>query len=80
MDWAYIDSSHEYEHTNIELGLLCQKIKKGGIISGDDWQPNPHHKHHGIYKAVQEYIDLRKIELIYSGEKDRQWVTKNLCD
>ena len=80
LDWAYIDSSHEYEHTSIELGLLCQKIKKGGVITGDDWYPDPHHKHHGVYKAVQEFIDSGKIKLIYSGEKDRQWVTKNLCD
>ena len=80
LDWAYIDSSHEYEHTTIELGLLCQKIKKGGVIAGDDWYPDPHHKHHGVYKAVQEFIDSGKIKLIYSGEKDRQWVTKNLCD
>ena len=61
LDWAYIDSSHEYEHTSIELGLLCQKIKKGGVITGDDWHPDPHHKHHGVYKAVQEFIDSGKI-------------------
>ncbi len=80
LDWAYIDSSHEYQHTVAELELLCKKIKKGGVISGDDWYPDSSHKHHGVYKAVQEFIDLGKVELIYSGEIDKQWVTKNLCD
>ena len=80
LDWVYIDSSHEYEHTKVELSLLCKKIKKGGIIAGDDWYPDISHKHHGVYKAVQEFIDLGKIELLYHGEADKQWVTKNLCD
>jgi len=80
LDWVYIDSSHEYEHTKIELDLLCKKIKKGGIIAGDDWYPDASHKHHGVYKAVQEFINLGKIELLYYGEDDKQWVTKNLCD
>jgi hypothetical protein len=80
LDWVYIDSSHEYKHTYLELSLLCKKIKKGGIITGDDWYPDPGHRHHGVYKAVQEYINSEKIELLYFGENDKQWVAKNLCD
>ena len=37
-------------------------------------------KFEDVLGNLQRFIDSGKIKLIYSGEKDRQWVTKNLCD
>jgi SAM-dependent methyltransferase len=56
LDWAYVDSSHAYETPRAELALLRRKVKPDGIIAGDDWRPDPAHRHHGVYKAVQEAL------------------------
>ncbi|MEP4533559.1 MAG: class I SAM-dependent methyltransferase [Cyclobacteriaceae bacterium] len=55
LDWAYIDSSHSYEHTQKELILLDKKVKNKGVICGHDWREDSKHRHHGVYKAVNEY-------------------------
>lgn len=73
LDWAYIDSSHSYAQTKRELALLKFKVKDDGIICGDDWRPDPDHRHHGVYKAVQEFINENNFELIYSNEENLQW-------
>lgn len=56
-DWVYLDTAHEYEETVNELELLKDKVKDGGIISGDDWRPDPKHAHHGVCKAVNEFCE-----------------------
>jgi hypothetical protein len=76
-DWVYIDSSHQYEHTLKELSVLHLKVKSQGIISGDDWQTQPSHKHHGVYLAVTEFCKSTRSELIYADETCRQWAIKN---
>lgn len=75
-DWVYVDSSHGYEHTVSELALLLKKVKASGIICGDDWQPNPNHRHHGVYKAVNEFILKNDYKLLYSDDKNLQWFIK----
>lgn len=37
LDWVYIDSSHAYTDTALELLAAKLAVKKGGIISGHDW-------------------------------------------
>ena len=71
-DWAYIDSSHEYEHTKKELEILQYKVKDGGYILGHDWQPDPNHRHHGVTKAVNEFINETSFELVYLDNRI-QW-------
>lgn len=75
-DWVYIDSSHEYEHTKQELQILAHKVKATGVIAGDDWLPDPTHRHHGVYKAVNEFIAAENYQLIYANEANRQWAIK----
>lgn len=75
-DWVYIDSSHSYEHTVSELQLLLKKVKGSGIICGDDWQPDVNHRHHGVYKAVNEFILKNNYKLLYSDDKNLQWFIK----
>lgn len=73
LDWVYLDSSHLYEHTLEELGLLVAKVRRGGVIAGDDWQPDPDHRHHGVYRAVREYEDDGLLKLFYTSDQDHQW-------
>lgn len=77
-DWAYIDSSHAYQHTVMELEILLKKVKPSGIICGDDWRPDEKHRHHGVYKAVNEFIVKNNYTLIYSNEENLQWFIKKM--
>ncbi len=76
-DWVYIDTSHEYEHTKKELHILANKVKDTGVISGDDWRPEPDHIHHGVYQAVNEFVASEEYTVIYSNENNLQWAIKN---
>ena len=75
-DWVYIDSSHEYEHTVKELELLQFKVKENGLIAGDDWRPDPEHRHHGVYKAVKEFINLHHYDILYADVDNLQWAIR----
>jgi hypothetical protein len=54
-DWVYLDTTHEYEHSRLELELLRRKIRSGGMIAGDDWCTDPTHPHHGLCRAVMQF-------------------------
>jgi Methyltransferase domain len=73
LDWAYVDSSHAYDHTVQELALLDRKVRPGGVIAGDDWQPDPDHPHHGVHRAVTEFLQANDYELRYADAGNRQW-------
>lgn len=75
-DWVYIDSSHAYEHTRDELQILDSKVKDIGVIAGDDWQPDPSHQLHGVYKAVNEFVNFGNYEIVYSDSSNAQWAIK----
>lgn len=76
LDWVYIDSSHMYDHTIKELEILLRKVKPGGIIAGDDWQPDPQHRHHGVCKAVREFEAAGHLNIIYSDSLNHQWASR----
>lgn len=76
LDWVYIDSSHQYEHTVKELELCRFKVKNGGAISGHDYVDDPSHRHYGVSKAVNEFC-LRynlKVEVV---DVHSQWLVYN---
>lgn len=75
-DWVYIDSTHKYEQTIKELDLSSKKVKASGIICGDDWSPDPNHRHHGVYKAVNEFIVKNDYKLLYANDENLQWFIK----
>ena len=41
LDFAYIDGDHTLRGITIDLIRLLPKIKKNGLIAGDDFTPNP---------------------------------------
>ena len=73
LDWVYIDSSHAYEHTREELDLLRHKVTTAGVIAGDDWQPDPGHPHHGVFRAVNEFVEQKGTTVIHADPTTRQW-------
>ncbi|WP_417585848.1 class I SAM-dependent methyltransferase [Nitrincola sp.] len=62
LDWVYIDGNHLYEFVLKDLNASLDKIKKGGVICGDDYQSGGWWDG-GVIKAVDEFCDkfsLRK--------------------
>jgi hypothetical protein len=79
LDWVYLDSTHSYEGTKRELELLHLKIKRTGLILGDDWQTDRNHYHHGVCLAVNEFLKSSNFELILCGRRN-QWVLRRSPD
>jgi hypothetical protein len=75
LDWAYVDSTHAFEQTLEELYLLERKVKKTGIVFGDDFYPNENHQHHGVYQAVQKFTRDAAYDLVYA-DAHMQWAIK----
>jgi hypothetical protein len=59
-DFIYIDTSHQYEHTKLELNLSLKKIKKNGIISGHDYN---RYRFDGVVRAVDEFSKENNLKL-----------------
>lgn len=74
-DWVYIDTDHSYERTKNELLLLRHKVKADGVICGHDWQPDTGHRHHGVYKAVNEFCGTYGYNII-KLDAHLQWAIK----
>jgi len=72
-DWVYLDSSHQYEQTVRELQILSRKVKPAGVIAGDDWWTAPDHIHHGVCRAVREFVEATDYEFLLADETTVQW-------
>ena len=52
LDLIWIDASHEYEDVKDDIQAWLPKLKKGGIIGGDDYHP----AWSGVIQAVDELM------------------------
>ena len=75
-DWIYLDSSHYYEDTIVELDIIRKKIKPYGLITGHDWYSSPDHDHYGVCKAVTEFCTKTSWKIVYI-DKQSQWCLMN---
>ncbi len=75
LDWVYVDSTHEYVETQEELDLLARKIRPNGLVLGDDWQPDPDHPHHGVFRAVHDAIRAGLFDVVRVDEH-MQWALR----
>jgi hypothetical protein len=71
LDWIYLDASHSYQDTMQELEVAQSVVKPGGYIIGDDYDPDPASKQHGVYLAVNEV--LARTGKVLALNKSRQW-------
>ncbi len=51
LDFVFIDASHEYEDVKQDILIWAPKVKKGGLVMGDDYHINTP----GVIKAVNEF-------------------------
>ena len=57
-DWIYIDGDHSFEGVYSDLINYYPKVKKGGLIIGDDYGG----KSKGVKKAVDKFCKERNIK------------------
>jgi len=55
IDFLFIDGNHEYEAVKQDISLWLPKVKKGGVISGHDYDLE------SVKRAVDEIFPDRKI-------------------
>lgn len=54
LDFVLIDASHDYENVRADILAWMPKVKKGGVLAGDDYHLNwP-----GVIQAVNETVPL----------------------
>lgn len=59
-DWIYIDADHSYEAVKNDILNWLPKLKKGGLISGHDYDPSIsdlNYEKYGVEKAVREIFE-----------------------
>lgn len=76
LDFLYIDGNHQYEFVKKDIENYYPKIKKGGVIGGDDYTHSPETEREGfgVYKAVNEYF--KKLKKDISFYQRDWWVIK----
>ncbi len=67
LDWVYLDASHRYEDTLEELHALDALLSPRGVVFGDDWHPDPRHRHHGVFRAVNDFVATNEYEFVAAG-------------
>lgn len=58
IDFVFIDAGHDYESVRDDIRAWFPKVKKGGVIAGDDYGG----QWDGVEKAVSELIHLNIFE------------------
>ena len=72
LDFIYIDGNHDYEYVKKDIKNYYKKLRKGGILAGDDIQnrriPN------GVAKALAEFAVKNKLDFFI--EAPDWWIIK----
>lgn len=74
-DWVYIDGNHLYEFVKKDLESYFSKLKRGGLLIGDDYATKGWWND-GVTKAVDEFAKRPDVETIII--KNRQFVLKKI--
>lgn len=76
LDFAFIDGCHQYEFVKRDLHAYWDKVAKGGVIAGHDYNGKGDHKGwFGVKRAVDEFAKLKGFE-VKSGGKLIWWTIK----
>jgi len=78
-DWIYVDGNHLYDYVKKDLQLCYDKSKNNSLITGDDYYddlPENDWSEGGVKKAVDEIVNLKKLELIKI--KNHQFISKKI--
>lgn len=62
LDFVYIDGNHEYKYVKEDIEVWAPKVRKGGIVAGDDYYMT-RAGNMGVIKAVNEYAYSKSYDL-----------------
>ncbi|MEM8551045.1 MAG: class I SAM-dependent methyltransferase [Pseudomonadota bacterium] len=62
LDFVYIDGDHSYEAVKSDLALYYPKVKKGGLIIGDDYEDGRWWKD-DVIRAFHEFIAANPVQI-----------------
>lgn len=65
LDWVYLDSSHAYTETLLELAAISPKLKTTGVILCDDCRTDPKSKHHACFRAIRDFTRQGAFEIFH---------------
>jgi hypothetical protein len=66
VDFIYIDANHEYESVKNDIQIWIPKMKKGSIMTGDDYS----NSWTGVMSAVDEIFSKLEKRVDFGGYKD----------
>ena len=69
-DFIYIDADHAYESVKNDLSYWWLKLKKGGLICGDDYMDFdcPGECSFGVIQAVEEFVEKNNLTVNILGK------------
>lgn len=67
IDWIFIDANHGYDAIKEDIQLWWPKVKKGGFLSGHDYNVYPGF---GIVQAVNEFLKEQNLYFSILTTKD----------
>jgi hypothetical protein len=74
LDFVYIDANHSYEAVKQDLEVWYDKVRSGGLISGDDYG---HVNFPGVKLAVDQFFAAKGLKVSqHSDVKEFFWVIK----
>lgn len=62
-DWVYIDGNHTYACVLSDLTRYCPKVRRGGLIAGDDYGVSGWWNG-GVTQAVDEFVAGGLVDLV----------------
>ena len=69
LDFVYIDGAHDYRNVHNDIKAWSRKVKKGGIVSGDDYvdpsEPDYPKKIYDVKTAVNDWVKKKKIKPLF---------------
>jgi hypothetical protein len=78
LDFAYLDTSHTYDDTLRQLIEIEGILADDGVIMGDDWYSDRAHRHHGVFRAVHQFVRDYSFEIVVAGSDAQYCIRRAL--
>ncbi len=70
LDFVFIDAAHDYDSAKEDIREWSKKVRRGGIISGHDYNNGLRGQPRGVKGAVNEWVKKNNIRPLFIFKKD----------